>query len=79
MKDGNRVFYYHNYVDLFDSPEGFKLQLYWCNRIKGQHMYEYYLTDHAFVEFDSIIATTSLSYDARNGTYKLEERDRKFF
>lgn len=34
-KDGNRVFDYHNDIDLFDRLEGIKLQLCLYSRIKG--------------------------------------------
>lgn len=60
-KDGNRVFDYHNDIDLFDRPKGFELQLCWYNRIKGQHMYKYDLIDHAFVKLDFVIETSNLS------------------
>lgn len=71
------MFDYHNDIDLFDRPEGFELQLCWYNRIKGQCMYKYDLTDHTFMELDYVIATTNLSYIARNDTYKLEGRYHK--
>ena len=78
-KDGNRVFYYHNDIYLLDILEGIELQLCWYSRIKGQRMYKYDLIDHAFVQLESIIAITNLSYNARNDTYKLEECDYKVF
>ena len=42
-------------------------------------MYKYDLTDHAFVQLESVIAIANLSYNAKNDTYKLEESDYKFF
>jgi len=40
-KDGNRVFDYHNDIDLLNTLEGVELQICWYNRIKGKHMYKY--------------------------------------
>ena len=60
-KDGNRVFDYHNEIDLLDRPEGVELQCCCCNRIKGQCIYKYDSIDHLFIELESIIATTNLS------------------
>ena len=37
-KDGNRVFDYHNDIDLLDRFEGVDVQCCWYNRIKGKHM-----------------------------------------
>ena len=34
-KDANRVFDYHNDIDLLDRPKGVKLQCCWYNKIKG--------------------------------------------
>ena len=34
-KDGNRVFDYHNDIDILDRPESVELQCCWYNRIKG--------------------------------------------
>jgi hypothetical protein len=78
-KDGNRVFDYHNDIDLLDRLEGVELQLCWYNRIKGKHMYKYDLTDHNFIQLEVVIAVANLSYNNRNDTYKLEENDYKFF
>ena len=78
-KVGNRVFDNHNDIDLLDRLEGIELQLCWYSRIKGHRMYKYDLTNHAFVQLESVIAFTNLSYNARNVTYKLEECDYKVF
>ena len=78
-KDGNRVFDYHNDIDLLDRPEHVELQCCWYNRIKGQHMYKYDSTDHLFIQLESVIATTNLSYNIKKDTYKLEERDHRIF
>ena len=78
-KDGNRVFDYHNDIDLLDRLEGIELQLCWYSRMKGQRVYKYDLTDHAFVQLESVIAIANLSYNAKNDTYKLEESDYKVF
>ena len=67
-KDGNGVFDYHNDIDLLDRLERIELQLCWYSRIKGQHMYKYDLTDHAFVQVESVIEITNLSSNARNDT-----------
>ena len=64
-KDGNRVFDYHNGVDLLDRPEGVELQCCWYNRIKRKHMYKYDSTDHLFIQLESVIATTNLSYNIK--------------
>ena len=78
-KGGDKVFDYHNDIDLLDRLEGIELQLCWYSRIKGQHMYKYDLNDHDFVQIESIIEITNLSYLAKNDTYKLEESDYKVF
>ena len=78
-KDGNRVFDYHNDIDLLDRPEGVELQCCWYNRIKGQRMYKYDSTDHLFIQIESVIATANLSYNIKNDTYKLEEGDHRIF
>ncbi len=78
-KDGNRVFDYHNDIDLLDRPEGVELQCCWYNRIKGKHMYKYDSTDHLFIQLEFVIATANLSYNIKNGTYKLEESDHKIY
>ena len=77
-KDGNRVFDYHNDIDLLDRPEGVELQFCWYNKIKGKCLYKYDLTDHIFVQFEYVIAMSHLSYNM-NDTYKLEESDHKIF
>jgi len=41
-------------------------------------MYKNDLTNHEFVQIESIISITNLSYNARNDTYKLEESDYNF-
>jgi len=76
-KDGNRVFDYHNDIDLLDRLEVIELKLCWYNRIKGQHMYNYDLTDHNFIQLEVVIAVANLSYNNKNDTYKLEENDYK--
>ena len=78
-KYGNRVFDYHNDIDLLDRPEGVELQCCWYNRIKGQHMYKYDSIDHLFIQLKSLIETTNLSYNIKKDTYKLEESDHKIF
>ena len=74
-KDGNRVFDYHNDIDILDRPEGVEIQCCWYNRIKGKHMYKYDSTNHLFIQLESIIAMTYLSYNIKKDTYKLEESD----
>ena len=69
------MFDYHNDFDLLDSPKGVELQCCWYNRIKEQHMYKYDPTNHLFIQFEFVIATTNLSYIIKNETYKLEESD----
>ena len=54
-KDGNRVFEYHNHIDLLDRPKGIKLQFCRYNRIKGQHMYMYGLTKNIFIQLEFVI------------------------
>ena len=71
-KDGNRVFDYHNDIDLLDRLDGVELQCCWYNRIKGQRMYKYDSTNHLFIQLESIIAMENLSYNIKNDTYKLE-------
>ena len=61
-KDSNRVFDYHNDINLLDRPEGVKLQCCWYNRIKGQRMYKYDSTDHLFIQLESVIATANLCF-----------------
>ena len=73
------MFDYHNDIDLLDRPEGVELQCCWYNRIKGQRMYKYDSTDHLFIQLESVIATTNLSYNIKNDTYKLEEGDHRIF
>ena len=70
-KDGNRVFDYHNDIDLLDRPEGVEIQCCWYNRIKGQRMYKYDSIYHLFIQLEYVIATTNLSYNIKNDTYKL--------
>ena len=38
-------------------------------------MYKYDSTYHLFIQLESVIETTNLSYNMKNDTYKLEERD----
>ena len=73
------MFDYHNDIDLLDRPDGVELQFCWYNKIKGKCLYKYDLTDHLFVQLESVIATTNLSYNNKNDTYKLEESDHKIF
>ena len=42
-------------------------------------MYKYDSTDHRFIQLESVIATTNLSYNIKNDTYKLEESDHKIY
>ena len=77
-KDGNRVFDYHNDIDLLDRAKGVEIQC-WYNRIKEQHMYKYDSTDHLFIQLEYIIATTNLSYNIKNDTYKLEESEHRIY
>ena len=74
-KDGNRVFEYHNEIDLLDRHEGVELQCCWFNIIKGKCMYKYDSTDHLFIQLEYVIATKNLSYNIKNDTYKLEESE----
>ena len=60
MKDGNRVFDYHNEIELLYRLEGVELQCCWYNRIKGKHMYKCDSTNHLFIQLESIIAMTNL-------------------
>ena len=78
-KDGNRVFDYHNDIDLLDRPAVVKLQCFWYNRIKGQCMYKYDSTYHLFIQLEYVIAMTNLSYNIKKDTYKLEEGDHIIF
>ena len=78
-KDGNRVFDYHNDIDILDRPESFELQCCWYNRITGKHMHKYVSIDHLFIELEFFTATTNLSYNIKNATYKLEESDHIIF
>ena len=67
-KDDNRVFDYHNDIDILDRPEGVELQCCWYNRIKGQRMYKYDSTYHLFIQLESVIANTNLSCNIKNDT-----------
>ena len=78
-KDGNRVFDYHNDIDLLHRTEGVELQFYWYNKIKGKSLYMYDSIDHLFIQPESVIAMTNLSYNNKNDTYKLEEKNLNFF
>ena len=78
-KDDNRVFDYHNDIDLLYMHEGVEVQCCWYNRIKVQRMYKYDSIDHLFIQLESVIATTYLSYNIKKGTYKLEEGDHRIF
>ena len=60
-KDGNRVFDYHNDIDLLDRPKVVDVQCCRYNRIKGKHMYKYHSIDHLFIQLEYFIATTNLS------------------
>jgi hypothetical protein len=78
-KDGNRVFYYHNDIDILDRPRGIKIQFCWYNRINGKYLYKYDSTYHLFKQIEYVIAVANLSYNIRNDTYKLEESDYNLF
>ena len=71
-KDANRVFDYHNDINLLDRPEGVEIQCCWYNRIKRQCMYKYDSTYHLFIQLEYVVATKNLSYNIKNDTYKLE-------
>ena len=73
------MFDYHNDIDILDRPEGVELQFCWYNKIKGKHLCKYDLTDHLFLQLQSIIEMANLSYNKRNDTNKLEESDHNFF
>ena len=73
------MFEYHNDIDILDMLEGVELQCFWYNRIKGKHMYKYDSTNHLLIQLEYVIATTKLSYNIKNDTYKLEERDHKIY
>ena len=78
-KDGNRVFDYHNDIDILDRPEGVELQCCWYNRIKGKLVYKYDSTDNIFIQLEYFIATENLSYNIKKDTYKLEESNHRIF
>ena len=73
------MFDYPNDIDLLDRPEGVELQFCWYNKIKGKCLYKYDLIDHIFAQLEFVIAMDKLSYNNKNDTYKLEERDHNFF